>query len=51
MPASKTALVWLTARESVKVKAFARAAADVLERPPSASTRRPPPGSAPAAGH
>jgi DNA-binding transcriptional LysR family regulator len=30
MPASKTALVWLTAKHSVKVEAFARAAADVL---------------------
>jgi DNA-binding transcriptional LysR family regulator len=30
MPASKTALVWLTAKHSVKVDAFARAAADVL---------------------
>ncbi len=41
MPASKTALVWLTAKESVKVKAFARAAADVLERPTGPSPRRP----------
>jgi DNA-binding transcriptional LysR family regulator len=32
MPASKTALVWLSANESIKIKAFARAAADVLER-------------------
>jgi DNA-binding transcriptional LysR family regulator len=30
MPASKTALVWLTANDSVKVEAFARAAADAL---------------------
>jgi DNA-binding transcriptional LysR family regulator len=30
MPASKTALVWLTAKRSVKVEAFARAATDVL---------------------
>jgi len=48
MPASKTALVWLTAQESVKVKAFARAAADVLERGPGSSTRRPPQGVPPA---
>jgi len=32
MPASKTALVWLTAKHSVKVEAFARAAADVLRQ-------------------
>ncbi len=41
MPASKTALVWLTAKESVKVRAFARAAADVLERGPSPRRAKP----------
>jgi DNA-binding transcriptional LysR family regulator len=41
MPASKTALVWLTAKESVKVRAFARAAADVLERGPSSRRAKP----------
>ncbi len=30
MPASKTALVWLTAKRSAKIEAFARAASDVL---------------------
>jgi DNA-binding transcriptional LysR family regulator len=31
MPASKTALVWLTASGSAKIEAFARAAADVID--------------------
>jgi DNA-binding transcriptional LysR family regulator len=50
MPASKTALVWLTAKESVKVEAFARAASDVLAKKHRPSTRRSPAGSAPAGG-
>jgi DNA-binding transcriptional LysR family regulator len=44
MPASKTALVWLTANRSVKLQAFVRAASDVLETPTPASARRPQPG-------
>jgi DNA-binding transcriptional LysR family regulator len=37
LPPSETALVWLTARENGKIRAFARAAADVLARHPPGS--------------
>jgi len=37
LPPSETALVWLTARESGKIRTFARAAADVLARHPPGS--------------
>jgi DNA-binding transcriptional LysR family regulator len=40
MPASKTALVWLTAKHSVKIEAFARAAADIVEAHPGSGAGR-----------
>ena len=40
MPASKTALVWLTASRSAKIEAFARAASDVAGVRPGSSDGR-----------
>jgi hypothetical protein len=41
LPASETALVWLTANRSLKLKAFERAARDVLAQTELAPRHRP----------